>query len=90
MEAIATLDAKEGRMSSAEWISQDDLVARWKVSKKTIRRLRQSGKLPAFAITSALYRFRLSDILKIESAGEFAPAIAPLRKKKSKFQSSSK
>lgn len=67
-----------------EWLSQEELVARWKVSKKTIRRLRQSGKLPALEVTPALFRFRLADILRIESEGKFLPAIAPRRSGKLK------
>jgi excisionase family DNA binding protein len=52
-----------------QWISTEDLAIRWKVSKTTIRRLRQSGKLPAVKIARGLYRFRLVDILAFESNG---------------------
>lgn len=67
-----------------EWFSQDDLMARWKVSKTTIRRLRQAGKLPAFQITNSLYRFKLSDVLRLEREGRLLPAIVPQRKRKRK------
>ena len=64
------------------WLSQEELVARWKVSKQTIRRLRQSGKLPAFAITRALFRFKLVDILRLESEGVMLPSIGAQRRQK--------
>lgn len=57
------------------WLTQDELRSRWKVSKQTVRRLRQSGKLPSFEITRSLYRFRLEDILRIESEGIMLPAL---------------
>ena len=66
------------------WLSQEDLGTRWKVSKQTIRRLRKSGKLPSFQITGALYRFKLTDILRIESEGVMLPAISNHRLKLSK------
>lgn len=63
-----------------ESISQDELVQRWKVSKKTIRRLRQMGKLPALEITPALFRFKLSDIQRLENEGKLMPSIAPRKR----------
>lgn len=80
----ATLEAlPKGVAMPEEWLSQDDLINRWKVSKTTIRRLRQSGKLPAFRITNSLFRFKLVDILRIEKSGAFLPALGPRRRRKS-------
>jgi hypothetical protein len=79
MEHPCTIPANGTMDDDHKWLSQDELVARWKVSKKTIRRLRQSGKLKPLEITPALFRFRLADILRIESEGRFLPAIAPRR-----------
>ncbi len=62
------------------WLSQEELGARWKVSKQTIRRLRKSGRLPALQITKALFRFKLVDILRLESEGVLLPAIGTQRK----------
>jgi hypothetical protein len=61
------------------WLSQEDLGARWKVSKQTIRRLRKSGRLPALQLTRALFRFKLKDILRLEAEGIMLPALAPRR-----------
>jgi hypothetical protein len=87
MEQASTLVASPVHIPKEEWISQEDLCIRWKVSKKTIRRLRQSGKLAAFAITPALFRFRFVDILEMESHGKLAPAISPQRKTKTRSRS---
>jgi hypothetical protein len=79
MEQPCTTSANRMMSDDQEWLSQEELGIRWKVSKKTIRRLRQSGKLPTFEVTPALFRFRLADILRIESEGKFFPAITPRR-----------
>lgn len=65
------------------WLSQEELGARWKVSKQTIRRLRKSGKLPTFQITKALYRFKLEDILRLEAEGAMVPTISAAARKPS-------
>jgi excisionase family DNA binding protein len=64
-------------MAPDEWLSPEELAARWKVSKQTVRRLRKSGKLPVMGVTGALYRIRMVDILQIESEGKLLPSIAP-------------
>lgn len=58
-------------------LSQEQLASRWNVSPKTIRRLRQSGKLPALQVTRSLYRFKLDDILEIEKQGTMFPTVTP-------------
>jgi excisionase family DNA binding protein len=58
-----------------KFLSIDELALRWKVSKKTIRRLRQLGKLPKVRLSRNLYRFAESEIIRMENAGETDPAI---------------
>jgi len=66
-------------MDPEEYLSQEDLAKRWKVSLWTIRRKRQSGELPAFQVSRNLFRFKLKDILAIDKNGQMSPAIAPRR-----------
>ena len=83
----ATLILERPVMDPEEYLSQEDLAKRWKVSLKTIRRKRQSGELPAFRVTRNLFRFKLKDILQIEKNGQMFPAIAPRPRTSKKKQS---
>ena len=71
-------------------LSQEELANRWSVSVKTIRRLRQSGKLPALELTRALYRFKLADILQIKYKGTMFPSVAPKAKSNAKANNDNK
>jgi len=79
MSATLLLNPLRAIMDPEEYLSQEDLAKRWKVSLWTIRRKRQSGELPAFQVSRNLFRFKLKDILAIEKNSQMSPAIAPRR-----------
>ena len=77
MSATLLLGPTRAVMDPEEYLTQEELAKRWKVSVKTIRRKRQTGQLPAFQISRHMFRFKFKDILLLERNGQMSPAIAP-------------
>ena len=61
-------DRKQSDLPSAEetFLTEEELAARWRISPKTLRNARVSGRLLGFIKISHLVRYRLSEVIAFE------------------------
>jgi DNA-binding Xre family transcriptional regulator len=54
------------------FISRKELAKRWSLSKGTIKRMDDAGRLNAITFNSRVIRYRISEILDIEDSGSLS------------------
>jgi len=55
------------RQDSETLLTHNELAARWKVSRETVKRRARAGIVPDVRFNSRCVRYRLSDIIDVES-----------------------
>jgi hypothetical protein len=60
-------------LSEAAWLTVPQLSRRWQLDRKTIYKFIHSRILPAWKISTHLYRVAVTDVLRFEARNRLTP-----------------
>jgi len=69
----ASLDGRLGRRVGPAWLTVSQLCRRWQLGRKTVYKFIDAEILPAWRVSSRLYRIAVEDVLRFEARNKMSP-----------------